>query len=74
MSKPERTFSTFYSQRILIVFIVFLIFDFLQHVPVSPSHLALIPIFLYVKMAAVFHASHFTAEFIPKGKDIKPVK
>ena len=58
----------------LLGFIVFLIFDFLQHVPVSPSHLALIPIFLYVKMAAVFHASHFTAEFIPKGKDIKPVK
>ena len=58
----------------LLGFIVFLIFDFLQHAPVSPSHLALIPIFLYVKMAAVIHASHFTAEFIPKGKDIKPAK
>jgi hypothetical protein len=58
----------------LLGFIVFLIFNFLQHVSVGPSHLALIPIFLYIKMVAAIHASHFTAEFITKDKDIKPIK
>jgi hypothetical protein len=58
----------------LLGFIVFLVLDFLKQIPISPSHLALIPIFLYVKTAAVIHVSHFIAEFIPKNTDIKPVK
>lgn len=58
----------------LLGLIVLLIFDFLKQIPVSPSHLVLIPIFLYLKTAAIIHTSHLTAEFIPKEKNIKPVK
>ncbi len=58
----------------LLGIIILFIFDFLKQIPVSPSHLVLLPIFLYVKTAAVVHVSHFIAEFIPKDTNIKPVK
>jgi hypothetical protein len=58
----------------LLGFILILIFDVLKQIPVSPSHLLLIPIFLYLKTAAAIHVSHFIAEFTPKDKNIKPVK
>lgn len=43
-----------------------------EAMPAQPLHLALIPVFLYVKLSAAVHSSHFTAEFIPTDKHVKP--
>ena len=42
--------------------------------PLESVHLALIPVFLYLKIGAVIHSSHFIEEFIPKDKNVKPRK
>lgn len=59
----------------LLIYSVFLIRDFYDQVPVNTIYLAVIPLlFLYIKIAAVIHSNHFTAEFIPTQKNIKPRK
>ena len=56
----------------LLLYSAFLINHYINHVPVSLIHLVAAPlIFLYVKIAALFHSTHFIDEFIPAGKNIK---
>ena len=56
----------------LILYSVFLINNSINHVPVNPIHLVAAPlIFLYIKIAALFHSTHFTDEFIPRGKNTR---
>lgn len=52
-------------------FIVYLIGELRNQMPIEPLHLALIPAFLYLKLAAVIHANHFIEEFIPRDKKIQ---
>ncbi len=59
----------------LLIYSVFLIRDFYDQVPVNMIYLVVIPLlFLYIKIAAIIHSNHFTAEFIPTPKNIKPGK
>ena len=59
----------------LLIYSVFLIRDFYNHVPVNMIYLVVIPLlFLYIKIAAIIHSNHFIAEFIPSPKNIKPGK
>ena len=59
----------------LLIYSVFLIRDFYDQVPVNMIYLGVIPLlFLYIKIAAIIHSNHFTAEFIPTQKNIKPRK
>jgi hypothetical protein len=58
----------------LLGFIAYLIIDMSSHLPVNPFYIALIPLFIYVKISAVVHSNHFINEFIPKGRNIKPRK
>ena len=59
----------------LLVYSVFLIRDFYDQVPVDMIYLVVIPVlYLYIKIAAIIHSNHFTAEFIPTPKNIKPGK
>ena len=46
--------------------IVYLLNELRNQMPVEPLHLALIPVFLYLKIGAVVHSTHFVKEFIPK--------
>jgi hypothetical protein len=52
-------------------FIVYMIEDLRRHLPVSPLHMGLIPLFIFIKTAACVHSSHFINEFIPKRRTIK---
>jgi hypothetical protein len=52
-------------------FFGYLITDLRNHIPVSPLHMAMIPVFLYLKIAAVIHSSHFVSEFIPRRRKIR---
>jgi len=52
-------------------FIVYLISELRHQMPVEPLHLALIPVFLYLKIVAVIHSNHFVKEFIPKDNNIQ---
>ena len=56
---------------VLIGLLVFLIKELIARGPVEPVHLALIPIFLYVKISTIIHSSHFVKEFIPRDTDVK---
>jgi multisubunit Na+/H+ antiporter MnhE subunit len=59
----------------LLVYSLFLIRDFYDQVPVDMIYLVVIPVlYLYVKITAIIHSNHFTAEFIPTPKNIKPRK
>ena len=59
----------------LLIYSVFLIRNFYDQVPVSMIYLVVIPLlFLYIKITAIIHSNHFTAEFIPTQKNIKPRK
>jgi hypothetical protein len=58
----------------LVIFIVYIIGDLRQNVPVSPFYMAVIPFFIFIKTAACIHAGHFINEFIPKMRTIKPLK
>jgi hypothetical protein len=42
-----------------------------NQIPVSPYHMAMIPLFLYIKIAALVHSSHFINEFIPRKRNIQ---
>lgn len=61
-------------ELVLIVFVVFTIIDISRHIPVRPFHLAMIPLFVYIKVAALVHSNHFINEFIPKRRNIQPRK
>jgi hypothetical protein len=59
----------------LLIYSIFLLSDFYNQIPVDMTHLAVIPLlFLYIKITAIIHSSHFTADFIPTQKNIKPSK
>ncbi|UCD79143.1 MAG: hypothetical protein JSW26_27715 [Desulfobacterales bacterium] len=55
----------------LLGFIAYLIIDLRNNIPVSPVHMAMIPLFLYIKIATVVHSTHFINEFIPKHRNIR---
>ena len=58
----------------LLVFIAFTANDFRNGVLGSLTYLALVgAIFLFVKITSAVHSSHFTQDFIPKEKKIKPM-
>jgi hypothetical protein len=59
---------------VLAVLMAYLFVGMRNQTPLEPVHLALIPIFLYLKIGAVLHSSHFIKEFIPKDKNVKPRK
>ena len=53
----------------LLIYCVYLINNYINHVPVNLTHLVAAPfIFLYLKIAALFHSTHFIDEFILLGK------
>lgn len=54
----------------LLAFIALIMNDFLSQIPVKAINWAAIPLFCYIKMAAVVHSSHFIDEFIPKRRNI----
>ena len=56
---------------VLVCLIVYLLNDMRNQMPVEPLHLALIPIFLYIKIVAAIHSNHFIKEFIPRDANIK---
>jgi predicted amidophosphoribosyltransferase len=57
----------------LLFYSAFLISNSINHIPVNLIHLVAAPlIFLYLKMAALVHSTHFIDEFIPQEKNIKP--
>jgi len=58
----------------LAALIAYLFVGMRNQMPLEPVHLALIPVFLYIKIGAVIHSSHFINEFIPKDKTVKPRK
>ena len=58
----------------LAVLIYYLVFGVRGQMPLEPVHLALILIFIYIKVSAGIHSSHFTEEFIPTDKHVKPGK
>jgi hypothetical protein len=59
----------------LLIYSIFLFRDFFNQVPVDMNYLVVIPLlFLYIKITAIIHSSHFTADFIPTQKNIKPSK
>ena len=51
--------------------IVYFVHQMRLRLPVEPLHLALIPAYVYLKIAAVLHASHFFTEFIPLDKNVQ---
>lgn len=59
---------------VLAVIIAYLFIGMGHQTSLGSLHLALIPIFLYLKIGAVIHSSHFIEEFIPKDKNIKSRK
>jgi hypothetical protein len=61
-------------ELVLLAFIVYMVKDFSRQIPVSPFHWAMIPLFIYIKIAALVHSNHFVTEFIPKSRTIKPRK
>jgi len=52
--------------------IAYLIHALAHQMPVEPLHLVLVPVFLYLKIAALIHSNHFVNEYIPKDKNVKP--
>jgi len=59
----------------LLVYSIFLFRDLYYQVPVNMIYLVVIPfVFLYLKITAILHSNHFTAEFIPTPKNIEPRK
>lgn len=57
---------------VLAVLIAYLFFPMRAQMAPDPLHLGLIPVFLYIKISAAIHASHFIEEFIPTDKNVKP--
>ena len=56
----------------LVVLIAYLFIGMGDQMSLEPMHLALIPVFLYIKISAVVHSTDFIKEFIPKEKILKP--
>jgi len=56
----------------LVVLIGYLFLGLRGQMPPEPLHLVVIPVFLYLKIVAAIHSSHFIEEFIPKDKNVKP--
>ena len=61
-------------ELVLLALIVYTANDIRRHIPVSPFHLTMIPLFIYIKIATLVHSNHFINEFIPKSRNIKPRK
>ena len=59
---------------VLAVLIAYLFIGMHNQMPLESVHLALIPLYLYLKIGAVIHSNHFIKEFIPKDKNVKPRK
>ena len=59
---------------VLAVIIAYLFVGMRDQMPIESLHLALISIFLYLKIGAVIHSNHFIKEFIPKNRDVRPRK
>jgi hypothetical protein len=59
---------------VLLAFIIYTVNDLSRHIPVNPFYLAMIPLLIYIKIAALVHSNHFINEFIPKSRNIKPRK
>lgn len=59
---------------VLAVIIAYLFVGMRDQMPIESLHLALISIFLYLKIVAVIHSNHFIKEFIPKNRDVRPRK
>ena len=60
------------SEIVLAGLMAYLFVGMRNQIPLDFVHLALIPVFLYLKIAAAIHSSHFIEEFIPKDKNVKP--
>jgi hypothetical protein len=59
----------------LLIWSIMLLQDFHNQVPVNMLYLAGIPaLYLYIKITAIIHSTHFIADFIPTKKDIVPGK
>ncbi len=59
----------------LLVFSIVLLLDYFDRIPVNKLYLVGIPvIYLYVKITAIIHSSHFIDEYIPTQKSITPGK
>jgi hypothetical protein len=61
-------------ELVLLAFIIYTVNDLSRHIPVFPFYLAMIPLLIYIKIAALVHSNHFINEFIPKSRNIKPRK
>ena len=59
---------------VLAVLIAYLFVGMRDQMPIESLLLALIPIFLYLKICAAIHPNDFIKEFIPKNKDVRPRK
>ena len=61
-------------ELVLLASIVYTVSDISRHIPVRTFQLAMIPLYVYIKVAALVHSNHFINEFIPKSRNIKPRK
>jgi hypothetical protein len=61
-------------ELVLLAFIVYTVNDLSRHIAVSPIYMTMIPLFIYIKIAALVHSNHFINEFIPTSRNIKPRK
>ena len=59
----------------LLVWSLLLLQDFYNQIPVNMIYLTVIPaLYLYIKITAIIHSTHFIADFIPTKKNIVPGK
>jgi len=59
----------------LLIWSILLLQDFYNQIPVSMIYLVAIPaLYLYIKITAIIHSTHFIADFIPTKKNIVPGK
>jgi len=59
----------------LLTYSTYLLRDFFNQIPVNRIYLVVIPaLYLYIKITAIIHSSHFIDEFIPTKKEITPGK
>ncbi len=59
------------SEIALLVFVGYLVNELRHQAPVQLLHLTVIPVFLYLKLAAMIHSGHFVNEFIPRDKAVQ---
>lgn len=59
----------------LLTYSIYLLRDFFNQIPVNRIYLVVIPaLYLYIKITAIIHSSHFIDEFIPTQKEVTPGK